>query len=46
MAKFPNFKTQLTRKGLGFFKGYDRIKKNLSTLNGNFVKEGRDFPEL
>jgi len=51
VAKFPNFKTQLTREGLGFFKGCDRIKKNLGTLNGNFVKEGGDFsfcdfPEL
>ena len=40
VAKFPNFKAQLTKKGLGFFEGYDGIKKNLGTLNGNFVKEG------
>ena len=44
VAKFPNFKTQLTKKGLGFFEGYDGIKKNPRTLNGNFVKEGGDFP--
>ena len=44
VAKFPNFKTQLTKKDLGFFEGYDGIKKNLGTLNGNFVKEGEDFP--
>ena len=40
VAEFPNFKTQLTKEGLGFFEGYDRIKKKLGTLNGNFVKEG------
>ena len=50
-AKFPNFKTQLTKDGLRFFEGCDKIKKNLGTLNGNFVKEGGDFlfcgfPEL
>ena len=39
VAEFPNFKTQLTKEGLGFFEGCDRIKKNLGTLNGNFVKE-------
>ena len=44
VADFPNFKTQLTKEGLGFFEGCDRIKKNLGTLNGNFVKEGGDFP--
>ena len=44
VVKFPDYKTQLTKKGLGFFKGYDGIKKNLGTLNGNFVKEGGDFP--
>ena len=44
VAKVPDFKTQLTKEGLGFFEGYDGIKKNLSTLNGNFVKEGGDFP--
>ena len=43
-AKFPNFKTQLSKKGLGFFEGHNGIKKNLGTLHGNFVKEGRDFP--
>ncbi|XP_065635035.1 uncharacterized protein LOC136069876 [Quercus suber] len=44
VAIFPNFKTQLTKEGLGFIEGCVRIKKNLGTLNGNFVKEGRDFP--
>ena len=44
MAKFPNFKTQVTKEGLGFFKGCDRIKKNLGTLNGNLVKGGGYFP--
>ena len=34
----------MTREGLGFFEGCDRIKKNLGTLNGNFVKEGGNFP--
>ena len=43
VAKFPNFKTQLTKEGLGFFEGRDRIKKNLGTLNGNYVKEWGDF---
>ena len=46
VAEFPNFKTQLKKEGLGFFEGYDRIKKNLGTLNGNFVKEGGDLPFL
>ena len=44
VVEFPNFKTQLTKEGLGFFEGCDGIKKNLRTLNGNFVKEGGDFP--
>ena len=44
MVEFPNFKTQLTKGGLRFFEGCDRIKKNLGALNGNFVKEGGDFP--
>ena len=43
VAKFPNFKTQLTKECSRFFEGCDRIKKNLSTLNGNFVKEGEGF---
>ena len=46
VAEFPNFKTQLKKEGLGFFEGCDRIKKNLGTLNGNFVKEGGDIPFL
>ena len=44
VVKFPNVKTQVTREGLGFFEGCDRIKKNLGTLNGNFVKDGVNFP--
>ena len=44
VAKFPNFKTQLIKEDSRFFKGYDEIKKNLGTLNGNFVKEGGYFP--
>ena len=44
VAEFPDFKTQLSKEGLGFFESYDGIKKNLGTLNGNFVKEGGDFP--
>ena len=43
IAKFPNFKTQLTKEGLGFFGGCNGIKNNLGTLNGNFVKERGDF---
>jgi len=39
VAKFPDFKTQLTKEVLGFLEGCDRIKKNLDTLNGNFVKK-------
>ena len=44
VAEFPDFKTQVTKEGLRFFEGCDGIKKNLGTLNGNFVKEGGDFP--
>jgi len=44
VVEFHDFKTQLTKEDLGFFKGCNRIKKNLGTLNGNFVKEGGDFP--
>ncbi|KAL0008482.1 hypothetical protein SO802_009984 [Lithocarpus litseifolius] len=44
VVKFLNDKTQMTREGLGFFEGCDGIKKNLGTLNGNFVKEGGNFP--
>ena len=43
VAKFPNFKTQLTKEGLGFFEGCDGIKRNLGTLNGNFVKKGETY---
>ena len=51
VVEFPDFKTQLTKDCLGFLEGCDGIKRNLSTLNGNFVKEGEDisfygFPEL
>lgn len=44
VAEFPDFKTQLTKEDLRFFESYNKIKKNLGTLNGNFVKEGGDFP--
>ena len=44
VVEFPNVKTQVTREGLGFFEGYDGIKKNHRNLNGNFVKEGGNFP--
>ena len=44
VAAFPNFKTQLTKEGLGFFEGWSEIKKNLGTLNGNFMKKWGDFP--
>ena len=51
VAKFLDFKTQLTKEGLRLFESYGRIKQNLGTLNGNFVKEGGHFsfcgfPEL
>ena len=44
VAEFPDFKTQLTKEGLGFFKGCNGIRKNLGTLIGNFVKKGGDIP--
>ena len=44
VVEFPNIKAQMTREGLGFFEGCNGIKKNLGTLNGNFVKEGGNFP--
>ena len=44
VAEFPEFKTQLTKECVRFFKGYDGIKKNLGTLNGNFVTEGGECP--
>ena len=44
VVEFPNFKTQLTKECLGFFEGWDRIKKNLGNFNGNFFKEGGDIP--
>ena len=44
VVAFPNIKTQVTKEGLGFLEGCDGIKKNHRTLNGNFVKEGGDFP--
>ena len=43
VAKFLDFKAQLTREGLRFFEGCDGIDKNLGTLNGNFVREEGDF---
>ena len=44
VVEFPNVKTQVTREGLGFYEGCDEIKKNLGTLNGNFVKEEGKLP--
>ena len=44
VVEFPNIKTQVTKEGLRFFEEYNGIKKNHGTLNGNFVKEGGDFP--
>ena len=44
VVEFSNIKTQVTREGLGFFEGGDGIKKSLGTLNGNFMKEGANFP--
>ena len=44
VVAFLNIKTQVTKEGLGFLEDCDRIKKNHGTLNGNFVKEGGDFP--
>ena len=44
VAEFPDFKTQLTKEGLGFFEGCDGIIRNLGTVNVNIVKEGGDFP--
>ena len=44
VVEFSNIKTQVTREGLGFFEGGDGIKKSLGTLNGNFMKEGGNFP--
>ena len=44
VVKFPDFKIELTKEGLGFIEGCDGIKKNLGTHNGNVVKEGGDFP--
>ena len=38
VAEFPNFKTQLTKEGLRFFEGYNRIKRKIGTLNGKFEK--------
>ena len=39
VVEFPNINTQVTKEGLGFLKGCDKIKKNHGTLNRNFVKE-------
>ena len=44
VVEFPNIKTQVNKEGLGFLEGFDGIKKNHGSLNGNFVKEGGDFP--
>ena len=44
VVEFPNVKTQVTREGLGFFEGRDRIEKNHGTLNRNFMKKKRKLP--
>ena len=44
VVEFLDFMTQLSRESLGFYGGCDRIMKNLSILNGNFVRKGGDFP--
>ena len=44
VVAFLNIKTQVTKEGLGFLEDCDGIKTNHGTLNGNFVKEGGDFP--
>ncbi|KAL0015555.1 hypothetical protein SO802_002624 [Lithocarpus litseifolius] len=44
VVEFPNIKTQVTREGLRLFEGCNGIKINLGTLNGNFMKEGGNFP--
>ena len=36
--------TQVTKEGIGYFEGCDKIKKNHGTLNRNFEKEGGDLP--
>ena len=41
VVEFPDFKTQLTKECLGFFEGWDEIKKNLGNFNGNFSRRGR-----
>ena len=43
VVEFPNFKTQLTKECLGFFEGWDGIKKNLGNFNGNFFKKGETY---
>ena len=44
VVEFSNVKTQMTKEGLEFFEGYNGMKKNFGTLNGNFMKEGESFP--
>ena len=39
VAEFTDFKTQLTKEGLGFLEGCNEIKKNLCTLNESFMKK-------
>ena len=35
VAEFPNFKSQLTKEGLGFFEGCDGIKRTLELAEGH-----------
>ena len=44
IIEFLDFMTQLSREGLRFCGGCDRIMKNLGILNGNFVRKGGGFP--
>ncbi|KAK9282579.1 hypothetical protein L1049_010796 [Liquidambar formosana] len=44
VAEFPDFKLQNNRLGLGYNDENDGLPLNQGTLNGNFVKEGDDFP--
>ncbi|KAK9265381.1 hypothetical protein L1049_001674 [Liquidambar formosana] len=45
IAEFPDFRMQTDQRRLGYTEEDDKcIPKNARTLNGNFVKEGENFP--
>lgn len=45
ITEFPEFHMQNNRRGLGYTgENKGSFPKNIDTLNGNFVKEGDDFP--